>query len=781
MCTANGCAPIPQRREGLVVSHSATTVFLCEKPSQARDIARVLGARRRADGYIEDGRGTVVTWCFGHLLEMAPPDEYDPAYKRWAMEALPIVPDRWKLTVRKDARKQYATVARLVKQASRIVIATDADREGETIAREVLERCGYRGPIQRLWLSALDDASIRKALGQIMDGAKTEPLYQAGLARSRADWLVGMNLTRAYTVAGRAAGGDGVLSVGRVQTPTLRLVVDRDRAIEAFVPAPYFEVVVTAETEAQERFKAKWLPAKSTRDIPVDEAGRCTSEASARQVAQSAEGAVARITDVQVKRVKEAAPLPFDLSTLQQEASRRWGMGAQQVLDLAQSLYETHKAATYPRTDCPYLPQSQLEDVAQVLDALKRADPQLSALVDRADRGLRSRCWNDKKITAHHAIIPTRAVVDLSKMSAQERKVYDLIRRRYLAQFYPHHEYDQTTATMACKGETYFAKGRVVRVRGWRQVIGGESRDGAGEGGDRPDQALPALRQGLQVPVVHSEVLSKQTQPPAHYTEGTLIAAMKSIGRAIDDPRLKQVMRETAGIGTEATRAGIIKTLLDRGFMVHRKKHLISTETGRGLIDALPDEAKNPAMTALWEQALDDIAQGRGDLKAFLTRQTQWVGAMVGRVRSQGAPVASVQAHPCPECGQPMQRRKGKNGWFWGCTAYPDCKTTLPDERGKPAPRASAQPVGHCACGGEIRETPRAWTCTGCKATVWKETAGKRVSVKTALALLAGRRVRLSGLRSRAGKRFEAQAQIVNGKVKLLFDGPDRHKREAVR
>jgi DNA topoisomerase-3 len=751
-----------------------TTVYLCEKPSQARDIARVLGAKRRSDGCIEDGGGTTVTWCFGHLLEMVPPDGYDPAYKHWALATLPIVPQRWKLTVRKDARKQYATVARLVKQASRVVIATDADREGETIAREVLERCGYRGPVQRLWLSALDDASIRKALGQMMPGAQTEPLYQAGLARARADWLVGMNLTRAYTVAGRAAGGDGVLSVGRVQTPTLRLVVDRDRDIDAFVPAPYFGVVITAETETRERFKAKWVPAKSAQDVPVDQAGRCTREASARKVAQSAEGASARVTAVETKRVKEAAPLPFDLSTLQQEASRRWGMGVQQVLDIAQALYETHKAATYPRTDCPYLPQSQLEDVPKTLQALKRSDSQLAALVDRADRERRSRAWNDKKITAHHAIVPTTAVVDLAKMNADERKVYDLIRRRYLAQFYPHHEYDQTTATVVCKGETYTAVGRLERVRGWRQVIGGGSRDRAGEGGDGRDQALPALRQDMQVPVVHSEVLSKQTQPPAHYTEGTLIAAMKSIGRALDDPKLKQVMRETAGIGTEATRAGIIKTLLDRGFMVHRKKHLISTETGRGLIDALPDEAKDPAMTALWEQSLEDIAQGKGALEAFLERQARWVGAMVGRVRAQGVTVTSAKVHPCSECGKPMQRRKGKNGWFWGCTGYPDCKTTLPDERGKPAPRASAKPAGRCVCGGDIRETPRTWTCADCKATVWKETAGKRVGVKTAMALFAGRRVRLTGLKSRSGKCFEAGAELVDGKVKLLFDGPAR-------
>jgi len=657
-------------------------LYLCEKPSQARDIARVLGVSRKGDGCLQ-GSDTTVTWCFGHLLEMLAPDGYDPAYKRWQLETLPIIPEQWKLEVRKEARKQYNIIRQLLMKASSVVIATDADREGETIAREVLQLCQWRGPVTRLWLSALDDASIRKALANVLPGSRTEALYHAGLGRARADWLVGMNLTRAYTLIGRQGGHDGVLSVGRVQTPALNLVVERDLAIEAFTPSPYYEIHGTFQAQAGQ-FTAKWLPPAEL----TDSEGRCTNLTAARTLAQKIEGQQGKITKAETTREKEAAPLPFDLSTLQQEASKRWGMGAQEVLDTAQALYETHKALTYPRTDCPYLPDSQRAEAAQVLSTLKQSDPVYAPLVDGADAGLCSRAWNDKKITAHHAIIPTTTSPDVAEMSERERRLYDLVSRRYIAQFYPAYEYDKTVIEVTVCDSTFRATGNVPRVDGWRSVLGQAKTDSPDDNAE-----LPAVSTGEVTQVLGGRLDTRQTKPPPRYTEGTMIAAMKSIGKQISDPKLKKVLRDTSGIGTEATRAGIIETLLQRGFLNKAKKDLISSPTGRTLIAMLPAPIKDPATTALWEQGLDDIAQGRGDLSAFIAGQARWIEAILRQVKQQFASGATRSAgfgdgneaqHPCPLCAKPLRRRKGKNGWFWGCTAYPDCTSTLPDNRGKP-------------------------------------------------------------------------------------------------
>ncbi|VAX08821.1 DNA topoisomerase III, partial [hydrothermal vent metagenome] len=390
------------------------------------------------------GDGLIITWCIGHLLEMAPPHAYDPALKKWSFEGLPILPQQWRMEVTKNGRKQFNAVKRCLQKAIEVVIATDADREGETIAREVLAVCNWRGPISRLWLSALDEASIRKALSNILPGNKTEPLYWAGLARSRADWLVGMNLTRAYTLAARSQGGDSLLSVGRVQTPTLNLIVDRDREIKAFKPIPYFDLIGRFSTGDQ-TLVAQWVPHGTS----VDQEGRCKDRQVVVSMAQQLTGHRGRINQAETQRKKEAAPLPFSLSALQQEASRRWGMGAQQVLETAQALYETHKATSYPRTDCDYLPVNQHEEAPTVLEALAQSDNRLAALVGKANPTLRSRCWNDAKITAHHAIVPTLATVDISKLTETEFRLYDLIRRRYLAQFFPRYEYDQTTIKVA--------------------------------------------------------------------------------------------------------------------------------------------------------------------------------------------------------------------------------------------------------------------------------------------------------------------------------------------
>ncbi len=665
-------------------------LYICEKPSQARDISRVLGVRQQGDGCLI-GQECIVTWCFGHLLEMASPDQYDESLKRWSLEALPIIPEHWLLVVKKEARKQFKVIQQLLKQASNVVVATDADREGETIAREILDQCRWRGPVQRLWLSALDDKSIRKALSNILPGQQTEPLYQAGLGRARADWLVGMNLTRAYTLIGRQQGHDGVLSVGRVQTPTLNLVVGRDLEIEAFKPSPYF--ALTAEFEvANGRFHAKWLPPKAL----ADSEGRCTNQQAAIKVAQQIDQQMGTIVNATTELKQEPAPLPFDLSSLQQEASKRWGMSAQSVLDTAQALYETHKALTYPRTDCPYLPLSQHGEVQQVLSAMVQSDASYQSLTQAANTALQSRAWNDKKITAHHAIIPTTSSTDTGRMNEHERRIYDLVCRRYLAQFFPNYEYEQTSITLSVCNESFRATGKTEKNAGWRVVHA--SPPEVDDKDSEATQPLPKVKQESHAQVRSTDLKTQQTKPPARFTEGTLIAAMKNIGKQIDDPALKKVLRETSGIGTEATRAGIIETLVQRGFIKKQKKHVISTNTGRALIAILPKEIKDPATTALWEQGLDDIAQGKGNLTTFIQGQARWIDTVLrqsisnARTSSGSTGFANTEnTQPCPTCGKPLRRRKSSNGFFWGCSAYPDCKTTLPDNKGKPAHQKPAQ------------------------------------------------------------------------------------------
>jgi len=653
-------------------------LYLCEKPSQARDISRVLGIQQKSDGCLKSN-DTVVTWCFGHLLEMAPPHAYDEALKRWNFETLPIIPQAWKLEVKKEARKQFKIIQKLLKNASSIVIATDADREGECIAREIVDLCQWQGPITRLWLSALDDSSIRKALNNVLPGSQTEPLYYAGLGRARADWLVGINLTRAYTLIGQKQGHEGVLSAGRVQSPTLNLVVQRDITIDAFKPTPYFELFADFGVN-NEQFKAKWLPTASDSDTE----GRCTNHSSALHVAQKVGDQQGTITKAETELKKESAPLPFDLSTLQQEASKRWGMGAQAVLNTAQSLYEKHKALTYPRTDCRYLPQSQHTEVSQVFSALSQSNAQYATLTDRADLSRCSRAWNDKKITAHHAIIPTTTPTDVSRMNEGERQLYNLVSLRYIAQFYPDHEYHQTIIEATVCNERFKTMGRMPKTEGWRELLGIDKSDKQDE-----IQSLPHLTQGAVAVVQNTVVETKKTKAPPRFTEGTLIAAMKSVGKYIEDSRLKAILRETSGIGTEATRAGIIETLLQRGFIKKHKKHIVSTATGQTLIAILPDAIKNPATTALWEQGLDDIAQGKGDLASFFEGQTRWITDLMRQLKQspssdKHAFADKTNQHPCPDCDKALRRRKGKNGFFWGCSGYPDCKTTRPDKNGKP-------------------------------------------------------------------------------------------------
>ncbi|NCT87694.1 DNA topoisomerase III [Stenotrophomonas acidaminiphila] len=668
-------------------------LFLCEKPSQGKDIGRILGATQRGEGCL-NGSGVTVTWCIGHLVEAAAPEVYDAALKRWSLEQLPIIPQQWRVEVKPKTATQFKVVKALLAKATQLVIATDADREGELIAREIIDLCGYRGPIERLWLSALNDASIRTALAKLRPSAETLPMYYSALARSRADWLVGMNLSRLFTVLGRQAGYDGVLSVGRVQTPTLKLVVDRDREIAAFVSVPYWAIDVSLSAGGQ-TFTAQWVAP----DASTDDAGRCLRQPVAQQAAQQIRAAgSAQVVSVETERVREGPPLLFDLGTLQEVCSKQLGLDVQETLEIAQALYETHKATTYPRSDSGYLPESMFAEVPTVLDSLLKTDPTLAQIMGQLDRTQRSRAWNDGKVTAHHGIIPTLEPANLSAMSEKERAVYRLIRAHYLAQFLPHHEFDRTVADLSCGQQKLVATGKQVVARGWRLVLAESEREGsADEDGDAPvrTQVLPALRDGMACQVAGADIKALKTMPPKPYTQGELVKAMKGVARFVTDPRLKQKLKDTTGIGTEATRANIISGLIARGYIVKKGRSIRASDAAFTLIDAVPAAIADPGTTAVWEQALDMIEGGQLTLDVFIGKQAAWISQLIAQYGSTSLSIKVPQGPACPQCGAPTRQRTGKSGPFWSCSRYPDCKGTLPvatgtSRRGASRPRRTS-------------------------------------------------------------------------------------------
>jgi len=662
-------------------------LYLCEKPSQAKDLAQVLRVNQRQQGYFGTQQ-TLVTWCIGHLLEQCPPDAYAAKWKRWSVASLPIEPDVWKLSVKPKVKAQFNVVKRLLKRATAVYIATDGDREGELLAREVLTECRFQGQIHRVWLTALDAKSIQKALNNVLPGEQTESLYHAGLGRARADWLVGMNLTRLFTCS---TGADKPLTVGRVQTPTLRLIVDRDAEIAQFTSTDYFELWALFRNAAAAEIKAKWQVPKAD----ADDAGHCLAVAKVKAVRQAVDGQSGVVSALSTRRQREYAPLLFSLSSLQQFASHRFNFSAEHTLKIAQALYEKHKATTYPRSDSQYLPEEQRTDVSAVLAAMLATDPSLHRLIQGADAHRQARCFNTKKVTAHHAIIPTATQSRLQVMSADERKLYQSIRDRYLAQFYPDFEYDETRLSIQVGEHVFTTVGKVTIQMGWKVVIPAR---------EKGTVVLPSLVLNEPLAVIQTAIQALKTKPPAHYTEGTLIAAMKNVARFVADPVLKKVLRENAGIGTEATRAAIIKHLIERRFVqVERKKFLLSSPAGQRLIALLPDQIKDPATTAFWEQKLDDVVARRLSLEQFLTEQKHLIQQMVADVKGQpkgnrvmtdeqtNTMTADEQQHECPSCGKPLQRRDGKYGPFWGCTGYPECRTILNDVDNQPVPKADKQ------------------------------------------------------------------------------------------
>ncbi len=629
-------------------------VYIAEKPSLGRAIAAVLpGPHCNCDGYIQVGNGDVVTWCIGHLLEQVPPDAYDPRYQRWNIDDLPIVPQKWRLAPRRSAQKQLAILRKLLKPAPMLVHAGDPDREGQLLVDEVIDYLGYpvakRQSIERLLIRDLNPTAVRRALQTMKSNREFAPLSVSALARSRADWLYGMNMSRAYTLLGQRAGYDGVLSVGRVQTPVLGLVVRRDEEIEGFVSKPYYAVDAIIPHDGKD-IRARWQPSDACKPFQ-DEEGRVLHRLLAENVASRIKGQPAKITESEHKDLRQAPPLPYSLSALQIDCSKRYGMTAASVLSACQSLYEKHKAITYPRSDSRHLPEEHHTQASQVIDAIVSTAPGLASAAVTSTMSLRSKAWDDRKVSAHHAIIPTPSAASDARFSDADRKVYEMIARQYLMQFYPPAVYAVGKLVFDIAGGAFIAKGRMLKEAGWRALLGKRQAVKEAQG----DVVAP-LPKGTTLKCREGQILDKKTEPPKPFTEATLLQAMTGIARFVTDAKLRKILRDTDGLGTEATRSGILEGLFRRVLLRRDGKKIHATLAGIGLVHALPNSAAFPDMTAHWERQLGDIAHKKASYQSFMEALQNDVADLMESAKSANVP-ESLRGLKAPPRAKASKRR----------------------------------------------------------------------------------------------------------------------------
>lgn len=642
-------------------------LFIAEKPSLGRAIAAGLAKpQKNQQGYIECGNGDIVTWCIGHLLEQVEPDAYDDKYKSWRMEHLPIVPDQWQLRPRKASSKQLTVIRKLLKNATQIVHAGDPDREGQLLVDEVLDYLKLsktkKAATQRLLISDLNLPAVKRALISMRSNQEFIPLSISALARSRADWLYGMNMTRAYTLLGQRGGYQGVLSVGRVQTPVLGLVTRRDEEIANFVPKAYYTLDALIPYQNDQLndgvpfdIRAKWKPSDACQPWQ-DEEGRVLNLKLVENVAQRIANQPATVTKAENKETKQNAPLPYSLSSLQIDAAKRYGLSAQQVLDACQALYEKHKLITYPRSDSRHLPKDHYKQREQVCAAIGNNDKQLSTAVTKADLSLKSRAWNDSKVDAHHAIIPTPKSSGSAGLSGYEEKVYYLIARQYLMQFYPAAVYAEAELVFDIAGGVFVAKGKQMLFAGWRVLLGKVQSQNSD---DDVASKVPPLSKGEVHTCREGEIKHRMTEPPKYFTEATLLQAMTGIARFVEDKELKKILRDTDGLGTEATRAGILDTLFKRQLLTRNGKSIHASEAGRGLIHALPNEATYPDMTAHWEFQLQGMTEKTHAYRPFMLELEIKVTNFMQGVQ-QGPVPESLRTLKSPAKPQFKRKRKAK-------------------------------------------------------------------------------------------------------------------------
>ena len=633
-------------------------VYIAEKPSVGRAVAAVLPKpHQQGDGFITVANGDVVTWCIGHLLEQAEPEAYNPDYKQWRKEHLPITPNEWLHTVKPATKKQFNVVKKLVKQADVLVNMGDPDRVGQILVDEIINYCGVskakRIAAQRCLISDMNPDAIKRSLKDMRRNIDFIPLATSALARARADWLYGINMTRLCTLQGQASGYKGVLSVGRVQTPILGLVVHRDVEIDNFITKPFYEVFIELKTAKNETYSAKWKPSAACEDY-MDEDGRVLLKKLAETVLRKVINQTGEVIAVSQSVKKQAPPLPYSLSSLQIDASKRFNFNAQKTLDICQQLYENHKLLTYPRSDCRYLPQGHYADKSSVTQAISQTSPALVQAVAQADLSLKSKAWDDGKVSAHHAIIPTSRALASSRLSVDEQKIYELVARQYLMQFYPAFQYQEKQIDTEVAGGLFISKQKEVISKGWQALF--PERKNNTQDPEFSAVQLPKVVKGESVVCTDGRLDEKQTSPPKHFTDASLLAAMTGIARYVADPEIKKVLRETDGLGTEATRAGIIELLFKRGFLSKQGKEIHATEVGRRLILSLPEVMVRPDMTAHWESQLEAIADKRINYSQFMTPMLDGLNLLVkqvGSIRFEGL-------HGHGKAAAPRRKRKWK-------------------------------------------------------------------------------------------------------------------------
>lgn len=632
----------------------AKTLVLTEKPSVAKDIARVLGCKRSGNGCIV-GDKYIVTWALGHLVTLADPEAYDDKYKSWRMEDLPMLPGRMKLVVIGQTSKQFKAVSSLLSSAevSDIVIATDAGREGELVARWIIQKANCRKPMRRLWISSQTDKAIKEGFASLKPSSQYDNLYRSAQCRAEADWLVGLNVTRALTCKHNAQ-----LSAGRVQTPTLAMIVRREEDILRFRPKDYF----TVKADFGE-YTALYKDGKGQ--------ARFADAAAAKEVADSVRGKRGVLSEVKKVYRFKAPPAAYDLTELQRDANKKYGYSAKQTLSLMQSLYETHKLLTYPRTDSRYI----TKDVAATLPERLRAIA-IGPYKDAASAVLRSKpiqtkyIVNDAKVTDHHAIIPTEQYVDLNKLSREERHIYDLVVRRFIAVLSAPFEYDEVQVKITVGKYNFYTKGQSVKSAGWKALYDSSLADDDDDA--EPDlaaQRLPALSQGAAAAVKEVRVCAGKTSPPARYTEATLLTAMENPASQVEDGRLRDALKTAGGLGTPATRADIIEKLFNSFYIERRGREIFPTSKGRQLIGIVPPDLKSAELTAKWEQQLSLIAEGKANDRNFIEEMRGYASSLVQAVKSSTAEYKhdNMTREPCPQCGKYLLEVNGKKGKMLVC------------------------------------------------------------------------------------------------------------------
>ena len=715
----------------------AKTLVIAEKPSVGRDLTRVLpGSFAKHEGYLESD-DHIVTWAVGHLVQLAEPDEYDPKFKKWKMADLPIVPDEFRLVVRDErSRKQMTVITRSLGRSDvgTVVNACDAGREGELIFAWLYEKAGAKKPVQRLWLSSMTTSAIKQAFGALKPAEEFHTLEEAARSRSEADWIVGMNATRAATIRLRSSF-DGAVSLGRVQTPTLAILARREVEIREFKPEKYWlvdAVFEPTEGEAGRRYEGRYHAGTKPRLPSAEEA---------QAIVDAVRGQAGTITKLETSTKKERAPLLYDLTSLQRDANTRYGFSARRTLAAAQRLYEEHKALTYPRTSSRFLSTDMVDEIKPTVEGVAKnpvyaAPAQYVIGLDVLPLG---RVVNDAKVTDHHAIIPTRSEHRTDKMSDDDKKVYDMVARRFLAVFHPDAVWENTRLETTVAEHVFRTRGRVLLEPGWRAAYG-EVAAGSGEAretdDDEVDQTLPKL--AADEPVDTREVASaeKETKPPRRYSDASLLGAMETAGKLVDDDELREAMKDS-GIGTPATRAAIIERLIDVGYIERDARSLVCTEKGLNVIRLLDGHPlTSPQLTGDWEHRLAKIEQGEEARERFMSDIADFARSTVSELDAKLKEVRIPRANlgPCPVCGHDIvENRKGFSCWS--------------------------------------REDP------GCGFVIWKSKAGKTLPVAVARELISTGKTEkaVTGFKGRSGRSFRARLaleQTPEGKWRVEFDEP---------